>query len=233
MKCSAPNAGPFPGSANPSTTDVPTLRLPRPVLRLVAKPAAGELPAAAAQTTVPGSVRDPRPRHHGLTRFLHWTTAVLLIGAMASVLARDYLDDRSTKALLLSIHQSTGLTLLALTAVRLLWRAYARVGRVHATMGRRQRVAALAGHYLLYFSMLTLTILGWSTANAFGMPLRFLGLLPVPALIARNRDLGDDLQLWHADAAWLLLALVLGHAAAAFWHHYVRRNDVLRSMGPS
>ena len=50
--------------------------------------------------------------------------------------------------------------------------------------------------------------------------------------MARDRELGYGLQDWHVDAAWVLLALVFGHVAAALWHHYIRRDNVLRSMQP-
>jgi thiosulfate reductase cytochrome b subunit len=77
-----------------------------------------------------------------------------------------------------------------------------------------------------------LPVLGWVTANAYGQTLRLFGLLPLPTLIERDREFGYGLQDWHVDAAWLLLTLVLGHVVAALWHHYIRRDNVLRSMQP-
>jgi thiosulfate reductase cytochrome b subunit len=100
-------------------------------------------------------------------------------------------------------------------------------------MSPRTRIAAALGHYALYATTLALPVLGWLTANAYGQTLRLFSLLPLPTLMARDRELGYGLQDWHVDAAWVLLALVLGHVAAALWHHYIRRDNVLRSMQPS
>jgi cytochrome b561 len=121
---------------------------------------------------------------------------------------------------------------LALIVLRLAWRAYANVGRLHAKLSPRTRIVAALGHYTLYAATLALPVLGWLTANAYGQTLRLFGLLPLPTLMARDRELGYALQDWHVDVACVLLALVLGHVAAAFWHHYIRRNGVLRSMQP-
>jgi len=156
----------------------------------------------------------------------------LLIVAAGSVCAREFIEGPATRQLLLAIHEWTGLTVLALLLPRLAWRVYAGVGKLHATMSPRTRIPAALGHYALYATTLALPVLGWLTANAYGQTLRLFGLLPLPALMARDRELGYGLQDWHVDAAWVLLALVLGHVAAALWHHYIRRDNVLRSMQP-
>lgn len=170
--------------------------------------------------------------HHPFTRILHWTMFALLIVAVGTICAREYVDDRATNQLLLAIHEWSGLTVLVMTLLRLVWRVYASVGRLHAAAPRRARILAAIGHYALYTTTLILPILGWLTSNAYNQQLRLFGVLPLPTLIARDRELGYALQDWHVDAAWLLLALVLGHVACALWHHYIRRDDVLRSMQP-
>jgi cytochrome b561 len=156
----------------------------------------------------------------------------MLIVAAVTVCARELVDDQTTRGMLLAIHEWTGVAVLGLIVLRLAWRAYANVGRLHATMSPRTRIVAALGHYALYAVTLALPVLGLLTANAYGQTLRLFGLLPLPTLIARDREFGYALQDWHVDAACVLLALVLGHVAAALWHHYVRRNGVLRSMQP-
>jgi len=188
----------------------------------------GLVPPAALPRT--NRNRVPARRHHPFTRMLHWTTFALLIVAAVTVCAREFIGDQTTRRMLLAIHEWAGLTVLALIVLRLAWRAYANVGRLHAKLSPRTRIVAALGHYTLYAATLALPVLGWLTANAYGQTLRLFGLLPLPTLMARDRELGYALQDWHVDAACILLALVLGHIAAAFWHHYIRRNGVLRSM---
>jgi hypothetical protein len=37
---------------------------------------------------------------------------------------------------------------------------------------------------------------------------------------------------WHEQLGWLLLGLIGVHALAALYHHYIRRDDVMRKMLP-
>ena len=84
-------------------------------------------PGMPARTTWPRagrSVVSVRSRHP-FTRILYWATLALLIVAAVSVCARDYIDDHATERLLLAIHEWSGLTVLVVIALRLIWRMYA------------------------------------------------------------------------------------------------------------
>lgn len=174
------------------------------------------------------------PRHALLTRVLHWSTAVLLVVALAAIVLRDYADSRALNVLLLVVHESCGIAVLALTVARLGWRIRARVGALHgADQPRVLHLCARAGHWALYGGLLALTILGWLTVDAHGRELVFLGAIRLPHLIARNGELADAIEQWHLRAAWMLLALVVGHVAFAMLHHHVLRDSVLTSMLPA
>jgi cytochrome b561 len=224
------NRNPSQATTRRTTIDARFARLPS-TLRANSTRSSGEhgLVTSAALSRASRD-RVPARRHHPFTRMLHWTTFALLIVAAVAVCAREFIGDQTTRRMLLAIHEWSGLTVLALIVLRLAWRAYANVGRLHAKMSPRTRIVAALGHYTLYATTLALPVLGWLTANAYGHTLRLFGLLPLPTLMVPDPELGYALQDWHVDAACVLLALVLGHVAAAFWHHYVRRNGVLRSM---
>jgi cytochrome b561 len=163
--------------------------------------------------------RAPAARHHPFTRLLHWTTFAVLIVATVTVFAREFIEDHAARRMLLSIHEWTGLSVLALIVLRLAWRAYANVGRVHAKLSPRTRMVAALGHYTLYATTLALPVLGWLTANAYGQSLRLFGLLPLPTLMAHDREFGYALK----DRRCLRAA----HAAAGS-----RRRRTLASLRP-
>ena len=71
-----------------------------------------------------------------------------------------------------------------------------------------------------------------SVTNAHGVALTFLGSVPLPKLLPADSELADTLTDYHVWLAWGLLALVMAHAAAAIWHHFGRRDGVLRAMLP-
>jgi cytochrome b561 len=86
-----------------------------------------------------------------------------------------------------------------------------------------------AGIYLILF--LT-PLLGWAQSNARGQTVTLFRLIPMPNLVGRDLDLADTLASYHSYAAWGLGMMVVAHALAAIWHHFVRGDQVLRSMLP-
>jgi cytochrome b561 len=170
-------------------------------------------------------------RHHPLTRFLHWCAFILIVLAAAAIISRAYIGDSAERKLLLQLHQQLGVGVLVLTLARLGWRVLAKNTALHAGLPAPIRFTANLTHGLLYVTLVALTVLGWLTSSASGHVLRFLGMT-LPALIQRDRDLGDVLQEQHEQLAWLLLLLVIGHVVAALWHHFRHRDGVLRSMSP-
>jgi cytochrome b561 len=60
----------------------------------------------------------------------------------------------------------------------------------------------------------------------------YLGVLPIPDLLDKNKQLGDVLQQVHLALNLLLGAVVAGHAGAAIKHHFIDKDDVLTRMLP-
>jgi len=186
----------------------------------------------------PGAATDLSPTEQGIARprrivVLHWLIVLCMCLAAASILLRDeVVSGRALRQWLLEGHRHFGLFVLALffalAAVRL------RTGKLPPTahMSRALRAVAALNHLALYALLLAQPLLGWTLSSAQGKPVHLFGIT-LPALIGADEDLADSLQTWHVDVAWLLLALVLLHIAAALWHHFIVRDDVLRAMLPS
>lgn len=171
--------------------------------------------------------RHPRP-----LIALHWATALLLLAVFGLVLARELLEDKPTRDALLQLHRQCGLAAGVLTLVRLGLRTrWAPVPTAGAN-GPWQRRAAAAAHALLYALLLALPVLGWLLSNARGQDVVLPLAGALPRLLERDLDLADTLEDWHGSAGWALAALVNLHAAAALWHHWVRRDGVLAAMWP-
>lgn len=175
----------------------------------------------------------PTPlRHRRSAMLLHWVSALLLLLAAGAVLLREVVDARAPRDWLLLAHAATGSALLLLAASRLLLRRRLRIAETSAANMPHPVLHRLAGlaHTGLYLLLLAVPTLGWALMNARGKAVSVLGLLPLPALTGRDRDLADTLQGWHEPMAWALLALIVAHVLAAAWHHYARRDAVLASM---
>lgn len=179
--------------------------------------------AAAAATRVP-----PRPR---AMRRLHWLTVACIIAVAALALIRDDVAARAARQWLLEGHRHVGLLILALAVVRIGIRL--RLGPLPSFAGSRvAHLAAALTHAAIYAALLALPLIGWALSDAEGKPVHLLGAT-LPALVADDEDLADRLLAWHQDVAWVLLGLLALHIAAALWHHFIKRDDVLRSMWPS
>ncbi len=162
--------------------------------------------------------------------WLHWLTLLPLLVALGAAMWRSQIDERSLRALLMAVHQWAGAATLVLVVARLVERA--RAGRLPAPQSRRlPRVAAAIVHSLLYLALLAVPLLGWALTSALDKPPPW-GLL-LPGIGADDEALADDLGVWHPVAAGLLLLLLGLHVAAALWHHWVLRDDVLRAMTPA
>lgn len=181
--------------------------------------------------TLPGENGEGASTRPGRLVVLHWLTLLCVVSGVVLILIRDEVAGRAMRQWLLDGHRHFGVLVLLLFVARVALRI--RSGKLPPTGDplRLSRAAAALVHVALYALLLALPLLGWALNDALGKPAHLLGVA-LPALVGADEDLADELLAWHQDAAWLLLGLVLLHAAAALWHHFVLRDGVLRTMLP-
>jgi cytochrome b561 len=163
---------------------------------------------------------------------LHWLMAVLILATFCVGLYMADLPLSPMKLKIFSWHKWAGITAFLLVFVRVAWRAGHRPPPLPAAMPHWQQLAAHGGHALLYLLMVALPISGWLMSSAKGFQTVYFGVLPIPDLLAKNKELGERLLLVHQVIAWSMIAAVVGHAAAGLKHHFVDRDDVLTRMSP-
>jgi len=95
-----------------------------------------------------------------------------------------------------------------------------------------QRMAATATHHLLYILMFAVPLTGWLMSSAKGFQTVWFGVLPLPDLLEKNRELGKVLEEVHEVLNFTMAALVVAHLGAALKHHFLERDDVLTRMLP-
>ena len=172
---------------------------------------------------------------HGYTRtaiVLHWIAALLIIGNLCWGLYMVGLELSPQKLKYYSWHKWNGVTIFTLAAVRLLWRLTHPAPELPATMPRWEKMAAHASHYLLYVLFFAAPLSGWLFSSATGFQTVYFGVLPIPDLLGKNRELADVLKLVHRSIVYALGGLVALHVAAAIKHHLHDRDDVLVRMLP-
>lgn len=161
---------------------------------------------------------------------LHWLTFALVTCAAVLGLTMGDLPLGLAKLKVYALHKSLGLTVLALTALRLLWRLTGRVPRALPGAPRWQAALASATHGALYFLLLAVPLTGWRYNSVSGFPLQWFGMLRLPALGATDLAAKHAAKDWHELLFYALATLVAVHAVAALGHHYLWRDDTLRRM---
>jgi cytochrome b561 len=136
-----------------------------------------------------------------------------------------------TKLQLYSYHKWIGITVLLLAGVRVVWRLTHRPPPLPDSVVRWQRQASAVVHGLLYVLILAIPLSGWLMSSAKGFPVVWFGVLPLPDLVGKSRELGELLEEVHEWLNYTLLALVILHVAAALKHHFIERQPFLQRMG--
>lgn len=175
---------------------------------------------------------SPRSDWHALSRALHWLIAALILAMAWLGLTMGDLPNGPDKIATYALHKSIGLSILALAALRLLWRLQAGAPAPVAGTPRWQARIAGVTHVALYALLLALPLSGWLLNSAAGFPLQWFGLFNLPALAGRDEALHALAVQAHELLFWTLACLVVLHAAAALYHHLFLGDATLARMLP-
>jgi cytochrome b561 len=172
-------------------------------------------------------------RYTKIAMLLHWLTALLIIAAFFLGLTMVGIHGFSpTKLKYYSWHKWLGVTVLGVAALRLLWRKANTPPPPLASIAAWQHKVAEGMHYLLYFLIFAVPVSGYFYTYAAGVPVVYLGLWQLPALIAPNPELKPILQNVHYVLTMTMAAAVVAHALAALKHHFIDRDVTLKRMLP-
>ena len=171
-------------------------------------------------------------RYTATAKALHWAMAILIFGLLALGFYMHDLPLSPEKLKLYSWHKWAGVSAFLLVLVRLAWRAAHRPPPLPATMPAHLQFAAHAGHFLLYALMLAIPLSGWLMSSAKGFQTVWFGVLPIPDLVGKDKELGDLLQSVHMVLNLVFAIAIAGHIGAALKHHFIDRDDILTRMLP-
>lgn len=167
-------------------------------------------------------------------KLLHWVIAALIAAQFALGWLAAGWRLSPLKLNLFVWHKSLGMLVLALVVLRLLWRlANPTTPALPADTPAWERAAARLSHALLYVIMLAMPLIGWVISSASGVPFRIFWRIPLPALVAVDKQTADLASLAHFWLGMVFAALLVVHVFAALRHHFVKRNDVLTRMLPA
>lgn len=181
------------------------------------------------------TVSAPR-RYNGLSIALHWILAIALVGLFGMGLYMADLPFSPTRLKLYNWHKWAGVTVLFLSAIRLLWRLTHRPPAlpqaVTLAMPGWQMQAYHATHGLMYALFFIVPLVGWAYSSAAGFPIVWFGVLALPDFVSADKALAELIKPWHEISAFALAALVVAHVGAALKHHWIDKDGLLTRMLP-
>jgi len=182
--------------------------------------------------------RTPASHRYGrVAILLHWLLAVALVAIFCLGLYMADLPFSPLRLKLFSWHKWAGVTVLALSLLRLLWRLTHRApplpARIANAMPTWQHKAFEATHGLLYLLFFVVPLVGWAYSSAAGFPIVLFGQFPLPDLVAPDHALAALIKPWHKFSAFALAGLVVLHVAAALKHHWIDRDGLIDRMLPT
>lgn len=172
-------------------------------------------------------------RYTATAKLLHWLMAVMFFGLLALGFYMHDLPLTPEKLQLYSWHKWAGVTAFLLVWFRLFWRITHRPPALPASMPKIMQLAAHGGHLMLYGLMFAIPLSGWLMSSAKGFQTVWFGVLPIPDLLEKNKEVGDLLQTVHMSLNLLFVAVIAGHIGAALKHHYIDKDDILTRMLPT
>ena len=172
------------------------------------------------------------PRYTTPAIALHWLLALMILGTMAFGVYMADLPMSPTRLKLFNYHKWAGMTILILSAVRLLWRLTHRPP-ADVPMPAWQRQVAHGVHLGMYLLFFAVPLVGWAYSSAAGFQIVLYGVLPLPNWVAPDRALAEAIKPWHGYLAFALGALVILHVAGALKHQFVDRDGLIGRMWPS
>lgn len=165
-----------------------------------------------------------------IAKGLHWLMAVMILSLLTLGIYMSDLPLSPQKLELYSWHKWFGVTVFLLVWLRLAWRVTHRPPALPESMSPLMQVAAHVGHLALYGLMIAIPLTGWLMSSAKGFQTVWFGVLPIPDLLGRDKELGNLLQWVHKGLNITLMLTLAGHVGAALWHHFVLKDDTLRRM---
>jgi len=192
----------------------------------------------------------PYGSYSGFAKVLHWISALAVIvalilgvmianfgwapvkGILDGLVAMTGSKVGPIKNQLYDLHRSFGALVLALVALRLIWRLISPPPPLPDSVLPWQRAASHVVHGILYICLFAMPILGWLGTSLYGAKIKVFGLFVLPELVAKDRAASSLVLGIHGWLALAFATVIAIHIGAALMHHFVHKDDVLKRMLP-
>jgi len=193
--------------------------------------------------------RNTAQNYGRIARWLHWGTALLFLLAYYAVYYRHWFTEKKTpeNLIALDLHLSAGISVGVIVILRIIWRVMNKQPTLEVGLpylsAKIQYALVHFAHYILYAIMILMPLTGYlGTGKAtdyfflFEIP-KFEDTWLFDAFVWQYLGLTFEefeapIDFFHKEimGAWLVWILIVGHAGAALYHHFVLKDRTLIKM---
>jgi cytochrome b561 len=180
--------------------------------------------------------RAPVEIYRRTARVLHWLTVALVavqfpVGAYMAYRGNTLNVWDNLTGALYNGHKVVGVTILLVVLWRLAYRFSRGAPADEPTIAPWQRLASHLNHWGMYLLLICVPVAGYVGISLFPA-LDIFGLFSLPGVVAPDKEAAKTVFFVHGVLARLLVLLILVHVAAALFHYFVRKDNVLGRMIP-
>lgn len=165
-----------------------------------------------------------------ISRAFHWLMALMVVTLLTVGLIMTDMNPGPEKWQLYDLHKATGVTVFGLVIARLLWRLSNPVPALPKALSQWQTIAAYANIYFLYLLLFCMPLSGFIMSVFGGRDVHYFGLLTIKAVTQGQTYLSVLSRAIHITLAYVIICVVCLHVAAALYHQFYLKNNLLRRM---
>lgn len=167
------------------------------------------------------------PRYRHIQIMMHWLSAIAILIIIVLPLTRDFWAPLlGGMGNLFMLHKSFAVLVFILTIARIVINIKLGVPETLPANERLLRAASNGVQKSIYLLLLALPISGFLMSGN-GINFFNVATIPVLNLSAEVKSAAHTFHIW---GGYVIIALILLHAVAALFHHYIQKDNVLNSM---
>lgn len=175
-------------------------------------------------------IKNTEDNYGLIAKILHWVIALSIISLITVGFIMHDMEPSPEKYELYGLHKASGVLVLILVTLRILWRFSNKVVQPPADLPNILKLAARSGHFLLYVFMLLMPISGIVMSHFGGHDISVFGLFIIPSAVDKIPQISGLAHEVHVLGIWAFIAIIVIHVGAAFYHHFIRHDNVLMRM---
>lgn len=163
---------------------------------------------------------------------LHW---VIAAGVIANLVLAELAEDLKGAAAdaFMDPHKAIGMSILALTVLRIVWRLTHKPPPLAQTMSTLEVLLARATHTFFYVLLIAIPLGGWIAGSYASSAVDFFGFFTIPILpVAENFDTAGAIINLHGIAGEAMMYLIGLHVLGALKHTLIDKSGGLTRMLP-